>query len=442
MEDLTQTPTTVPATAKTLIHAMVEGCVRTEAGPSTSTHGNVLTPALAVPLVPAATTARVRALKKKVAPRAIYKTSSVSPDPLGATSDDETIIMRLNVCTKDMHSQSSVNKQVEPPDAYNAVEAVSLVGNHVDENGPGLGQGHGIGLQDGLLDASNGRGMVGSGIGVMPCTCSCTCGCMSARVGLVGGQESLIPHMHGNGSGSVPASVLVSVSGAGTCTAPPCVSVTEQEIAGTGINTGMKVVQLLAEFDHKSRNSEWPSVTSVSCYWCCHPFTCAPVGLPLRRSGDVFHVMGCFCSLECAAAYNFGMPRVSVDRALERFMLINSLASKLGVGGGAIKPAPDRLSLNIFGGPLSIKEFRDYRSTRRHVIINQPPMLTLMQQVEEVDERDMKSAYSYIPLDIARVEKFQEKVRLRRTRPLVDPKNTLDQCMKLRYGPEIKAGGQ
>lgn len=149
--------------------------------------------------------------------------------------------------------------------------------------------------------------------------------------------------------------------------------------------------------------------------------------------------MGCFCSLECAAAYNFGMPRVSVDRALERFMLINSLATKLGLGGGAIKPAPDRLALSMFGGPIGIDEFRAYGSSHRHVIINQPPMLTLMQQVEEVDERDMKSAYSYIPLDIARVEKFQEKVRLRRTRPLVDPKNTLDHCMKLRYGPDASS---
>lgn len=196
----------------------------------------------------------------------------------------------------------------------------------------------------------------------------------------------------------------------------------------------MRVVPLLAEFSRKSRNAEWPSVTSINCYWCCHGFDGPPVGLPVRRSADTFHVTGCFCSLECAAAYNFGMPRVSVDRSLERYMLINSLATRLGVGGCAIKPAPDRLSLSMFGGPLGIEEFRTYGTRGRHVMINQPPMLTLTQQVEEVDELDMKSAYSYIPLDIARVEKFQEKVRLRRTRPLVDPKNTLDHCMKLRYG--------
>lgn len=367
-------------------------------------------PSMALPAA-ASTSTRARAPKKKVAPRAVYKTSSACPDPLGSTSEDETIIMRLNVCTRDLQTLQQLSNHKTEPHAYNAAEALSLVGTPLH---PEVIAGQGAPLEH--SDFS---------MGLCPMTDCCP--------GAVFGAATLE-------GGSV-------ISDPSTADRPDTRTLSMKEEnkgaqgAGIGPDKGMRVVQLLAEFDQKSRNSEWPSMTSINCYWCCHGFQCAPVGLPLRRSGDVFHVMGCFCSLECSAAYNFGMPRVSVDRALERFMLINSLAGKLGVGGGAIKPAPDRLALAMFGGPLSIDEFRDYRSTQRHVIINQPPMLTLMQQVEEVDERDMKSAYSYIPLDVARVEKFQEKVRLRRIRPLVDPKNTLDQCMKLRYGPDTKARG-
>lgn len=324
--------------------------------------------------------------KKKPTPRAVYKTSMVTPD-LSAVSDDETVIMRLNVSCTDAESDR------KHPDAYNSVEQVSHVGTAASPQ----------------CDCSTS--------GNMSC-CVCMCVCVPLPAPLLQSPD-LQPQ---------PQTQTQPQSG-------PHSGPQSDDHASTETREHTKrVIPLLAEFTQKSRNSEWPSVTSVCCYWCCHGFANTPVGLPVRRTGEMFHVMGCFCSLECAAAYNFGMPRVSVDRSLERFMLINSLASKIGVGGGAIKPAPDRLSLTMFGGPLGIKEFRSYGESHRHVMINQPPMLTLTQQVEEVDELDMKSAYSYIPLDIARVEKFQEKVRLRRTRPLVDPKNTLDHCMKLRYG--------
>lgn len=332
--------------------------------------------------------------KKKVTSRAVYKTSSTVPDMTGATSEDEAIIMKLNVYSKD------VNQSTEPPNAYNEFDPQATL----------EASKHGSFGQDDTIKHYEG------------------CGAGSGSSYIDSNLSSMMNDTHMNtdccNDGRIDNHNSQTYS-------PPVANLPEQPSSNV---PNMRLVQLLADFEQKSRNSEWPSMTSISCYWCCHTFSCTPVGLPLRRSGDLFHVMGCFCSLECAAAYNFGMPRVSVDRALERFMLINALAGKIGVGGGAITPAPDRLALAMFGGPLDIEEFRCYHSSKRHVIINQPPMLTLVQQVEEVDERDMKSAYSYIPLDVARVEKFQEKVRLRRTRPLVDPKNTLDHCMKLRYG--------
>ena len=161
----------------------------------------------------------------------------------------------------------------------------------------------------------------------------------------------------------------------------------------------------------------------------------------------VYHVVGCFCGLPCAAAYNFAS-REAVDERLTRYALINALSIALGNGTGAVRPAPDRIALAMFGGCLTIDEFRAHSDPAqvpdgqaRAVLVHQPPMQTLTQQVEEVPEAALRSEYRYVPLDTERVNRFQEKVRLRRTKPLVNFKNTLEHTMKLRFQVEGDAGG-
>jgi hypothetical protein len=65
-------------------------------------------------------------------------------------------------------------------------------------------------------------------------------------------------------------------------------------------------------------------------------------------------------------------------------------------------------------------------------------MQSLTQQVEDIAETDMTSEYRYVPLDNDRVQRYQEKVRLQRTKPLSDMKNTLDRTMKLKYSTAVK----
>lgn len=205
-------------------------------------------------------------------------------------------------------------------------------------------------------------------------------------------------------------------------------------------STAAKVVRLLAEFEEKSKTGEWPLSTSVHCYWCCHRFDTPPLGLPIKYAGGRFHVVGCFCSLECAVAYNFSAARESVDECLNRYSLINALSAQLG-GARVVRPAPDRLALSIFGGHMGVEEFRAHSvDTMRHVVVNCPPMQSVTQQVEEVGDADLSSEYRYVPIDTERVTKFQEKVRLMRTKPLVNFKNTLDHTMKLKYAQPAAAG--
>jgi hypothetical protein len=224
----------------------------------------------------------------------------------------------------------------------------------------------------------------------------------------------------------------------------------------SSIHPMAKVVRLLAEFEEKGKTGEWPLSTSVHCYWCSHRFDSPPVGLPIKyipsssSSGGQgkFQTIGCFCSLQCACAYNFDSNRDSEDECMTRYGLLNALSAKLGCGR-IVKPAPSRLALSMYGGHMSIDEFRSYgngsrlsEGVQRQIIINCPPMQSLTQQVEDIAETDMTSEYRYVPLDNDRVQRYQEKVRLQRTKPLSDMKNTLDRTMKLKYSTNLLSGDE
>lgn len=199
------------------------------------------------------------------------------------------------------------------------------------------------------------------------------------------------------------------------------------------VPNALKVVNLLKDFEEKNKNNEWPTSTSIHCYWCSHRFDGPPMGVPLKHIDDKFHVFGCFCSLECAAAFNFA-GKCSHDESLERYHLINLLARKLG-RTGRVRVAPDRLSLTMFGGHLSIEEFRSFSSTSKMININFPPMLSMTQQIEEFNESDVMSSADnrYIPLDADRVNRYRDKIISRRTTGAKSGgKNTLDDAMKIR----------
>ena len=195
----------------------------------------------------------------------------------------------------------------------------------------------------------------------------------------------------------------------------------------------MKAIRLLMDFDEKCKNGEWPASTSVHCYWCCHRFKNVPIGIPLTYNEDLrkFMVYGCFCSCECAAAYNLDS-KESSDELMTRHGFLNMLARELG-HQHLVRPAPSRLVLSMFGGPMTIDHFRERCHTSRLILVNFPPMMTVTQQVEEINQRDMRSEYRYIPLDSERVNKYKEKIKLKRTKPLVNFKNTLDHTMNLKF---------
>jgi hypothetical protein len=195
--------------------------------------------------------------------------------------------------------------------------------------------------------------------------------------------------------------------------------------------TNTKVVNVLNEFAEKNKNNEWPTNTSISCYWCVHRFDNAPFGIPINYKYDTFEVFGCFCSLECAAAYNFHENN-SQDEMWERYQLLNMMSRKMQLGN-VIKPAPPRLALKVFGGNMDIGTFRNTGKGTKLMNINFPPMTSITQQLEEINDYEINNDFKYIPVDDERISKYKEKVFFKRNKPLIDKNKSLESSMNLKY---------
>lgn len=192
-----------------------------------------------------------------------------------------------------------------------------------------------------------------------------------------------------------------------------------------------KVLPIFLEYNQANKKKEWPSNVHIDCMWCCHSFTNSPFGIPYKVSGNTYYMFGNFCSRECAAAYNFDNNYYS-DEVWERYSLLNSLYKDFKSENG-IKVAPPRLCLKKFGGRLSIKEFRNintnYNKDYKLVI---PPMVSIIPMIEEVNI-NQDNQFDFSNISKHRINKANEEYRLKRSKPLADSKNTLEECMNLKY---------
>jgi hypothetical protein len=204
-----------------------------------------------------------------------------------------------------------------------------------------------------------------------------------------------------------------------------------------------RVVTVLQDSaDDRNRDGRMPATTSVACYWCCHTFPGQPFGLPVkfraaRREdgrecpGDADPALECvgnFCSLSCAAAFNTES-RESHDIMCERNTLLAYVSRRVH-GTDEVRVAPPRTALAMFGGFLSIQQFREHGVSGDSVFLeNMPPMKCLAQQIEEIDNNDIGNKFSFVPIDKDRVERGRRELTLRREKTLINKKSTLDHSL-------------
>lgn len=193
---------------------------------------------------------------------------------------------------------------------------------------------------------------------------------------------------------------------------------------------------LLVQYKDSSEMKSIPSKSDSACFWCCHSFNNRPVVLPLRDQGKYLQVFGNFCCPECATAYLFDMRQDSHTR-WEQLALLYRLYSE--ACGGKIHPAPSRNILKLFGGSLSIVDYRNLiRSYKVRVDVHLPPMVSLLATMDTkpIDFYDASLTKNVSETVKERLQKAEEVLRLKRTKPLKAWESTLDACINLKVKSE------
>lgn len=109
----------------------------------------------------------------------------------------------------------------------------------------------------------------------------------------------------------------------------------------------------------ENKKFEWPETTDICCWWCCHQFENSPVTLPYKYDEirNRFKVMGMFCSWSCAKSY--AMDDNSVQNRTYSVLNLSEFTRQIYGHTINIPCAPPRQILKMFGGNLSINEFRN-----------------------------------------------------------------------------------
>ena len=189
---------------------------------------------------------------------------------------------------------------------------------------------------------------------------------------------------------------------------------------------------IVYEFIESNKEKVWPEKTNINCWWCCHNFDNIPCSLPHSHKKDKFYVKGVFCSFNCAASYNFSL---NDDNVHERYSLLNLMYKKLYYRKFIkIDLSPPRETLKMFGGYLSIEEFREncLNNDRLFNLID-PPLISIIPKIEE-SVNHSKEFNRSLKLNVNEniLRKTQDTLKLKRNKPVFDPNNSLQTFMDLK----------
>lgn len=169
-------------------------------------------------------------------------------------------------------------------------------------------------------------------------------------------------------------------------------------------------------------SSKLHTADSIWCWWCCHPFQTKSLKCPVHYRGNNFECVGNFCSPECTAAFILESGEKYGDKYEEMELLHSMLKST-----ERIKPAPSRESLNVFGGDLSIEEFR--KSQNKCVVIY-PPMVSLKLHMDEVPNNE-KEPNEFLNINSLVIDPNVQDTKKKKTRKTTKKMNTLDKYVDL-----------
>ena len=166
-------------------------------------------------------------------------------------------------------------------------------------------------------------------------------------------------------------------------------------------------------FDVHSKKQIVVEKTKIACWWCTYNFDNPPCFLPDNYVDDKFYVFGCFCTFNCAAAYNLNLDDASI---WNRYSLLKQLYNLEN-----IIPTPDKRVFTKFGGPKIYEDFKknSHKCDRAFRLI-MPPMASIVPLVEE-------SVIDSTRVSIT-MNDLKRNAKLKRTKPLPNVKDNLFKC--------------
>lgn len=161
------------------------------------------------------------------------------------------------------------------------------------------------------------------------------------------------------------------------------------------------------------------------CWWCCHPYDTEPLSMPYRydQKRNKFFTTGNFCSWSCMKSFAIDKHGVTRGSIICGNMVVmrKQLYGKIG----PIRPAPFRYKLNVFGGDLTIEQFRE--NNLRDIDIEPKEI-----NAEEVTNIVIPIQQSTKKLsDIQNSTRSNDALRLKRNKPLKRNQNNLESALGL-----------
>ena len=160
----------------------------------------------------------------------------------------------------------------------------------------------------------------------------------------------------------------------------------EYKIISEGIEYDKKTIQIiLVKYYNEFKNKivSYP----VHCWHCFHKIQDKPYGIPQKYENETFYLKGFFCSFNCALTYNYNLPES--ERSIQEKESLIRMLYKMSIKGKSeeklqktLQYAPPREALKIFGGHMTIEEFR---KNNNYVDIIYEPSVPLVSYLDETN---------------------------------------------------------
>jgi len=182
------------------------------------------------------------------------------------------------------------------------------------------------------------------------------------------------------------------------------------------------------------------------CWHCCHPIPreCKTLNYPFKLlSSGKYQVGGQFCSWECIKGY----ARDNMSRVVSGVHQMSIRHYRKMITGltDQVIPAPPKIVLKAFGGHLDIEEFRKPSLEVDYTINYAKTMMTVISydtqeyKYDDAAKHHVSAKTADRPINIDTTSVVNDSLKLRRPKPAVKGKSTLERSLGLNtFGNLIK----